>query len=314
MQVRTAIREYLRWVTITRNLSRHSIRAYSSDLALLERHLAGGAVLRDLTPDTILGFLESQREAGLTATTIRRRACAIRGFCGWLTDEKALPTNPWEGVRVNLKRSRTLPRPVLGSDVRQLLARLSNEAEVDQTGCTPISITRPIEATTLLAVSLMLATGVRVGEVCALRCQDVDLRGRQLRIHGKGARERFVYLSNDWVTELTSAYVRMRDASSTPHGQLLINKAGDPMTTAALRVRLRHAGSRAGLARRVTPHMLRHSAATELVEAGVDIRYIQRLLGHASLTTTEIYTHVADHALRKVICDADVLGGALRPA
>lgn len=312
MQVRTAIAEYLRWVLITRNLSAHSIRAYTSDLALLERHLPEGAPLTDLTPECILGFLESQRDAGLTATTIRRRACAIRGLCAWLTDEQVVPTNPWGGVRLNLKRSRTLPRPVLGPDVSQLLVRLSSEAAIDQHADSHATITRPVQATTLLAVALMLATGVRVGEVCALRAQDVDLRGRQLRIHGKGARERFVYLSNDWVTGLTQSYVQMRGAATTPQAPLLVNNVGAPLTTAALRCRLRNAARRAGLVRRVTPHMLRHSAATELVEAGVDIRYIQRLLGHASLTTTEIYTHVADHALRRVICDADVLGSALR--
>ncbi len=154
----------------------------------------------------------------------------------------------------------------------------------------------------------MVSTGVRVHEVVGFRCPDIDLSGRVIRLVGKGRHERQVFLTNDWITSLTDAYLEVRASLPATHSRLLFNLHYAPLTTAAMRSRLAKAGSAAGLDVHVTPHMLRHTAATQLIEAGVDIRYIQRLLGHASLSTTEIYTHVSDHALRRVVSDADILG------
>jgi site-specific recombinase XerD len=130
-----------------------------------------------------------------------------------------------------------------------------------------------------------------------------------MRILGKGRRERHVYLTNDWIAGLMSRYLATRLLLNVQGPTVLFNDRGSPMSPAAMRSRLAKAAEVAGLSERVTPHMLRHTAATQLIEAGVDIRFIQRLLGHASLTTTEIYTHVSDRALRRVVSDADVLGG-----
>ncbi len=167
---------------------------------------------------------------------------------------------------------------------------------------------RPHESTTLLAVALLTTTGVRVSELVSIRCSDLDMLSRSLSLVGKGRRERKVFLTNDWITGLTSAYLVARDALDIDHDQLLFNRRYAPLTPPAVRSRLARAASDCGLKCKLTPHLLRHTAATQLIEAGVDIRYIQRLLGHASLTTTEIYTHVSDFALRDVVSSADVLG------
>jgi integrase/recombinase XerD len=158
----------------------------------------------------------------------------------------------------------------------------------------------------------MVATGARVHEVVSLSCSDIDLPGRSLRITGKGRRQRQVFLTNDWIATLTHAYLHARTVLNISHQQLLFNSNYNALTAPALRLRLVKAAEDAGLVIRVTPHMLRHTAATQLIEAGVDIRFIQRLLGHASLTTTEIYTHVSDTALSRVVTEADVLGRLLR--
>jgi len=157
----------------------------------------------------------------------------------------------------------------------------------------------------------MVATGVRVHEVVSFRCDDIDLAGRTIRLLGKGRRERQVFLTNDWITDLTEAYLQARSTLDLSHPRLLFNLHYELLTTAAMRSRLAKAAAAAGITSRITPHMLRHTAATQLIEAGVDIRYIQRLLGHASLSTTEIYTHVSDQSLKRVVSDADVLGRLL---
>jgi integrase/recombinase XerD len=153
----------------------------------------------------------------------------------------------------------------------------------------------------------MLATGVRVHEVVGITCDDVDLQAHSIRILGKGRRERHVFLTNSWLTGLTATYLQVRRELGIAHAQLLFNSFYDPLTTQAMRSRVGKAAGAAGLNLLITPHMLRHTAATQLMEAGVDIRYIQRLLGHASLATTELYTHVSDGALRRVVTAADTL-------
>jgi site-specific recombinase XerD len=125
---------------------------------------------------------------------------------------------------------------------------------------------------------------------------------------GKGRRERMVYVSDSWIAELLRHHLATRSALNLPHEQLLSNQRGQPLSTAALRSRLSKASAQAGIKRRITPHMLRHTAATQLVESGVDIRFVQRLLGHASIATTEIYTHVSDQSVHRAIKRANVLG------
>jgi site-specific recombinase XerD len=311
MQLGHARAQYMRWLRITRDLSPHTLRAYEGDIVAFERHVGAHTLVSRIGRDQLVEFMEQQRGAGLSATSLRRRASGLRGFCRWLLTRRLVESDPWAGATVAAGRSRRLPRLLAGHELDRLLAWLRRRAAVDDLRDSNEPLTRPHESTTLLAVALMVATGVRVTEVVSLRCQDIDLPGRSLRIVGKGRRERQVFLTNDWMKGLTSAYLTTRAALGVEHPHLLFNLHHDPLTAAAMRARVVKAAREAGLRARVTPHMLRHTAATQLIEAGVDIRYIQRLLGHASLSTTEIYTHVSDGALRRVVSDADVLGRVL---
>jgi integrase/recombinase XerD len=226
-----------------------------------------------------------------------------------MLSENHLAEDPWNGAAIAFGRSRKLPRFLPAHDLERLLAFLKTLAGPEAWSGNAAAIqNRPHEGTTLLAIALMLATGVRVHEVVGIECGDVDVAGQTIRLVGKGRRERRVYLTNDWITRLTTAYLEARAALPPTHPYLLFNLHYAPLTTSAMRSRLAKVAEAAGLSNRVTPHMLRHTAATQLIEAGVDIRYIQRLLGHASLSTTEIYTHVSDSALRRVVSSADVLG------
>jgi integrase/recombinase XerD len=317
MQVRHAREQYVRWLLVTRDLSPHTIRAYDGDIAAFERHLGRHlgllAFVNHIDRDRLVAFMEEQRAAGLSARSIRRRASGLRGFCKWLLSRHLLDADPWAGTTVAAGRSRKLPRLVPTHDLDCLLASLRKTARVELASDQDAVLLQPHESTTLLAVALMVATGVRVNEVVSIKCHDIDLPSRSLRIVGKGRRERQVYLTNDWIKNLTRAYLNTRAALDVQHHHLLFNWRHDPLTPAAMRSRLIKAARDAGLVARVTPHMLRHTAATQLIEAGVDIRYIQRLLGHASLSTTEIYTHVSDRALRQVVSEADVLGRLAHP-
>jgi site-specific recombinase XerD len=310
MQIDQARRRYIRWLLAMRNLSPHTIRAYDGDIASFERHLGTRSEIETIDWDSIISFVESQKAADLSPASLKRRASALRGFCRWMLSQNLLATDPWAGANLALGRSRSLPRTLPTHELDRLMAFLLRAADLD-TSSPPNR--RSIEArlhesTTLLAVALMIATGVRVNESVSIKCEDIDLPGRTLRLVGKGSRERQVFLTNEWIAGLTSAYMDARSSIDPGHPRLLFNLHYDPLTPAAMRSRLAKAAHSAGLQTHVTPHMLRHTAATQLIETGVDIRYIQRLLGHASLSTTEIYTHVSDRALRNVVSAADVLG------
>jgi len=308
MQVHQAREQYVRWLLVTRDLSPHTIRAYDADITALERHLGARTSVRALNQHRLMTFIEEQREAGLSSRSIKRRASGLRGFSRWLLSQSLLDTDPWLGTPVAAGSGRTLPRALPGRDLNRLFRFLHRQAAFDDQAGAESVTGRPYESTTLLAVALMVATGVRVHEAVGLGWRDVDLHSRSVRVVGKGRRERHVFLPNDWLTGFTKAYLDARVELGVEHPCLLFNARLAPLTTAAMRARLRVAAREAGVSHRVTPHMLRHTAATQLIEAGVDIRYIQRLLGHASLSTTEIYTHVSDRALRRVVSKADVVG------
>lgn len=307
VKIQLASEQYVRWLIAARDLSPHTIRAYQNDLRAFERYAGRGALVSGVDDVLLLRFLGGLREAGMASTSIKRRASALRGFFGWLHSRGFLQSNPWTGTSFMTGHPRRLPRVVAAHELDQLILFLRASAGIGEATPEP-PLRRLHESTTLLAVALMVATGVRVHEVVGVRCHDIDFPTRSLRLLGKGRRERQVFLTNQWITDLTEAYLRTRSGLGLSHPYLLFNLHHDPLTTAAMRSRLAKAAAAAGLTRRITPHMLRHTAATQLIEAGVDIRYIQRLLGHASLSTTEIYTHVSDQALKQVVTDADVLG------
>jgi site-specific recombinase XerD len=299
-------KQYIRHLVVTKDLSPLTIRAYDSDISIFERYIGQrGAPVIDKA--FVLAFLDGQRDAGLSAASLRRRASAVRGYCRWLLASGVLAADPWAGTVLGAGRARKLPRLLPTPELRRLLLFLRQRAGTVKSSPRE-ALERPHEMTTLLTTALMLVTGVRVGEVASIMCGDIDLEGNSVRILGKGRRERQVFLGSGWITGLTRAYLRRRESLGVAHAHLLFNRRLQPLTAAAIRARLHQAAGQAGIRIRVTPHMLRHTAATQLIEAGVDIRYIQRLLGHASLTTTEIYTHISDQALKQVVTDADILG------
>ena len=310
MKLSTVRPRYIRWLHATKDLSPHTVRAYEGDLSSFERHVGPRVEVADIDRESLVSFLETQKRAGLSPASLRRRASALRGFCRWMLSEALVQDDPWIGANLSLGRSRRLPRALAATDLDRLLNFLRRAARIDAEDVVdPATVQEhPHESTTLMAVALMVATGVRVHEVVGVRCRDIDLAGRTIRLVGKGRRERQVFLTNDWITGLTSAFLVARCSLGLTHPHLLFNQHFDPLTPPAMRSRLTKAAAAAGISTRVTPHMLRHTAATQLIEAGVDIRYIQRLLGHASLSTTEIYTHVSDRALKRVVSNADVLG------
>lgn len=282
---------------IGRSLSANTLRAYSLDLARFVSFAEATTPLADIDRDTLRDYARSLvEESGLKMASVKRRIASLKAMFRWLEREEAIAVSPFHRLDLVIRLPRRLPRAISPDELRRLMAAIDKKE-------------RGFAAVTLrLAVVLMFTTGMRVGELATVRLSDIDQCEQVIQIRGKGDRERRVYLVGQEPRRLLDHYLRARRQMAPEFETLLVTGRGRPATTQWLRHHLRAAAEGAGLPRRVTPHMLRHTAATQLIEAGVDIRFVQKLLGHANIATTQIYTHVSDQSLREAVTRANVLG------
>lgn len=298
MQFGVAVREFLRFCELERQLSAHTVQAYAADLGDFRKWLKADVAIGDVSPAMLKNYLEDMvGERKLTVATVRRRFACLRAFFRRAAGKEGCP-DPLATWHPLLPRRKRLPRALSRSEAVFLLTSGSNAWEAAGEG----------EQVFAVIVRLMVGTGMRVGELCKLGVDDLSPDGAVVRIHGKGARERVAYITDQRLRRDLQGIVQQRRKSRPPSGALFINRHGAPLRSQSVRSKLRRLAKEAGIERRVTPHMLRHTAATLLIETGVDIRFVQRLLGHSSIATTEIYTHVSDQALRATLERANVLG------
>ncbi len=282
-----------------KRLSDHTIRAYRQDLADFAKYIRSSPETGDFqSKDGLVNWLTNMRERNLAPATIKRRIACIKVFFRWLELEGRLQDNPFHRFAPTVRLPARLPKNLTKHELCLLLAaRNSKTAPATKRSFT--------DATSALGLELMFSTGIRVGELCRIRLPDLDLGSGIVTIHGKGNRERRVFLVNRQITNQLTAYLTWRRNFRPATQHLLINRLGAPATPEYLRRRLHKLSRALKLSRRITPHMFRHSAATELLEAGVDIRHVQKFLGHSSISTTEIYTDVSDSSLQATLKEAD---------
>jgi len=298
MQFRVSVCNFLRHCAVERLLSEHTVRAYTQDLDDFRKFLGADVAPADIAPLQLQGYLNDMLgRRKLAAASVRRRAACLRAFFRFTAERDGF-VDPFAALKLQLPRRKRLPRTLSRPEVSSLMTSLAH-----RTGPRSES-----DDTLALAVSLMVATGIRIGELCRLGLDDMSPDGATCRIHGKGSRDRMVYISDPTLRAALVGIVRERRRAGQAHGALFLNRHGLALKPQSIRSRLRRHSRQIGLTRRVTPHMLRHTAATLLIETGVDIRFVQRLLGHSSIATTEIYTHVSDEALRTTLERADILG------
>lgn len=300
----------------TRGLSTHTVRAYRQDLQAFQVWVAAAQPDPVLGRDAVTAWLSAMRSEGYAPSTIKRRIACLKVLCRWLEDEERLADNPFHGLRVTVRLPHRLPRNLTRGEITALLAE-AGRTDPDSDGGNTVGETTsgPIAARTLsLALELLFTTGIRVGELCGIRLKDIDLDAGTIGIRGKGNRERRVFLVDETIAAQLADYIRRRRPARPEIDTLLLTPRGIAADPNHIRRLLHRHVKRLGLGRRITPHMLRHTAATELLNSGVDIRLVQKLLGHASISTTEIYTHVSDTALQNTLRSLNPRARLRRPA
>lgn len=285
------VAEFARNLRAGRGRSAHTERAYLGDIrslfAFADAAGAGGLETIDLA--LLRAWLASMTGAGLARATIARRAAAARAFCAWAARTGLIPADP--AVRlVSPRRDRTLPG-VLARDEASALLAVAEVAADDGD---------PLRLRDRAALELLYATGVRVGELVGLDVDDVDLQRRTLRVIGKGDKERVVPFGVPAGRAVIEWLQRGRPqlAVDASGGALLIGRRGRRADQRQVRAAVHALVAHVDGAADIGPHGLRHSAATHLLEGGADLRSVQELLGHATLETTQIYTHVSVERLK----------------
>lgn len=291
--------DYLEHLADERNLSPHSVRAYAGDLGRFSDFLARdglGVPVEEIDPveidaQTVRSFIASLARDGLSRTTQGRALSAVRSFLRHLSRRGVLTANPAEGIQ-RPKAERRLPRHLRPLEVEALLEASEDEGALARRDAAILEV--------------LYATGLRVGELVGLDWRDVDLGGRTLRVLGKGRKERMVPFggpARDALGEWLDAWDEVRaETGSEGDGEepVFLNYRGGRLSARSVRRVVDRAVESSALAAGIHPHTIRHSFATHLLEAGADLRTIQELLGHSSLSTTQRYTHVDIERLREV--------------
>jgi integrase/recombinase XerC len=274
-----------------RAMSAHTLRAYLGDLRSLLAHAAseGATRLEDLELGTLRRWLGAQSQSGVARSTLARRAATARAFTAWALREERIDSDPSLRLKAP-KRERTLPGVLQSQQLRRLLTTLEEAAAGGE----------PLPVRNRAIVELLYATGVRVGELAGLDIDDLDPDRRTLRVIGKGNKERSVPYGvpaalalDDWLRRGRPLLVR-----DTSGPALFLGSRGSRVDQRQVRELVNKLLEALGDTSASGPHALRHSAATHLLDGGADLRAVQEILGHSSLATTQIYTHVSVDRLR----------------
>ncbi|WP_312856259.1 tyrosine recombinase XerC [Nocardioides pelophilus] len=284
--------DYERHLASERNLAPHTVKAYSADIAaLLEHaHRLGHTDVAELDLRTLRSWLAKQQTMGRTRATLARRATAARVFTAWLARTGRAPTDAGSALG-SPKPHQTLPSVLRIDEARDLIAAATALADDGSA----------VGLRDVAMLELLYATGMRVGELCGLDVDDVDRERNVVRVFGKGRKERTVPFGQPAAAALDAWLHRGRGslANGTSGPALFLGARGGRIDQRAVRTLVHRRIAEVPGAPDLGPHGLRHTAATHLLEGGADLRSVQELLGHASLATTQRYTHVTTDRLRK---------------
>ena len=289
------ITRYLLDCQYQKGLDSKTIKAYQIDLAQFSALIDRSGL--ELTREGIMEYISNLHQQ-YKPKTIRRKVASVKAFCGYLEYEELIKENPFSRLRLKLSAPLILPRTIPLSAIEAILTTAYQVKENAKT-----LGQRNVALRDIAVLELLFATGVRVSELCTLQCGDVRLDEGEIKIYGKGAKERFVQIANPDVLEALCCYREVYKDIMAQTSTFFVNRLRRPLSDQSARSIVDKYSKLAGVETHITPHMFRHSFATLLLEEGVDIRYIQRLLGHSSIVTTQIYTHVAGKKQRDILLE-----------
>ena len=296
--------DYLRYLNNVRHYSEQTLRAYTEDLSKFEEYIRE----EKLDPESLdvscaRRFIAGLSREGLSKASVNRSLSALNGYYNWLFKNRQVQYNPFENLK-SLKKNRDLPDYLFENEIEVLLELTGN----DFAGLRDRFI-----------LELLYSTGCRVSEAASINITDIDFKDRSIRVNGKGDKERIVYIGKN-AFECLREYLPLKNIRTDKDdpdaaNALLINLRGRRLTQRGIALIVEKYVRKSGIPKKVSPHTFRHTFATHLLDNGADIRVVQEMLGHESLSTTQIYTHMGIERLRDVYKQAHPHAGKVsRPA
>ncbi len=283
--LRTNIDNYLSFCKTQKRLDEKTIKAYRIDLTQFSECFKTHDIT-DITVDsleTFIGFLHQTYKP----KTVKRKIASVKAFFHYLEYKDLITINPFNKIQIKFREPAILPKIIPLPVLETLFRTIYKQHEL---ATTTYQKKKTLQDITI--VELLFSTGIRISELCMLKASDVDLLDNTILIFGKGAKERRIQIENTDVLNILKEYYYCFCDLIAESNYFFTNRAGQPISDQYVRKMLNKYATLAGIHIHITPHMFRHTFATSLLDADVDIRYIQELLGHSSINVTEIYTHV----------------------
>ena len=280
------VAEYIEYCEYRKRLDRKTLKAYRIDLKQYADYLQNTSefYFKDIL-DKYITHLHKQYKP----KTVKRKIASLKAFFHYMEYKEILSENPFSKLDIRFREAKLLPKTIPFHSLQTFLSTLYQQKEQAASTYQLRCCIRDIAV-----IELLFATGMRISELCSLRPSDIDFVSNNILIYGKGAKERILQIGNPEVLSALSLYHETFKSDIDACGYFFVNRLKKKLSDQSVRYMITHYAKLAGIKQHLTPHMFRHSFATLLLEQEVDIRYIQRMLGHSSISTTEIYTHVSN--------------------
>ena len=274
-----------------KRLNEKTIKAYTIDLNQYLEFIT----TTEINQKIINEYIHYLNKKYLKYKTIKRKIASVKAFYSYLEYEEIIDYTPFNKIKTKIKEPKLLPKTIQKDYIDKIIHLLLKDLKNSKT-----EFQKKISLRNITLISVMFSTGIRVSELCNIKLKDIDLLEKKLKIFGKGSKERILYLGNSNVVQLCQMYLTYNNTCKK-NEYYFLNKFNKKLSEQTVRILLKKIESELELSTHITPHMFRHTFATTLLEKGVDIRYIQNILGHSSISTTQIYTYVTYSKQKEIL-------------
>lgn len=292
MELKKIITLYLNFCLEQKTLSPKTTKAYGTDLTQFAEFSEG-----TFDKNVIIDYIAHLHKQ-FKPKTAKRKIAALKAFTHYLMTQEIIGTNPFDKIDTSFREPKVLPKVIPMNIIGKILANAYENFRQCHT-----DFARKNAIRNIAVLEVLFATGARVSEICTLTPDAVDLTNHTVKIFGKGSRERIIQIENHDVLKALNRYYETFCDDITASGFFFVNKLHHRLTEQSVRSMINNQAAAIGYEKHITPHMFRHSFATLLLEEDVDIRYIQKILGHSSISTTQIYTHVSMAKQKQILSD-----------
>lgn len=292
--LQTQINNYLEYCQNQKRLDSKTLKAYRIDLKQLKSYIPTFEITQ-ITSEILEKYIATLHHT-YKPKTVKRKIASIKAFFRYLEYKELIDKNPFNRMQIKFREPTILPKTIPLQIVESFLSTIYTQRSI-----APTSYQRRNALRDAAVIELLFATGIRITELCSLKEFDINLYEKTLLIYGKGSKERKLQIGNEEVVTILQEYKKNFIREIQTCNYFFVNQSARPLSDQAVRRMINKYASLAAIELHITPHMFRHTFATSLLEADVDIRYIQEMLGHSSINITEIYTHVAMSKQRDIL-------------